>query len=135
MQFLWEHSMNTTTAQTARDCCLIASFALIAGFTSMVICEHELEHAPQLTKAYWPQAELHTAASAAIEFQKDNGRLPYSLDELRAARAGTYLPREFDLKGVMYFRDGGDRPRLSWRDDVHRGVAYCSLDAALHEHC
>jgi hypothetical protein len=127
--------MATTAAQTAREYCLIAGFALIAGFTSMVICEHERERNPQLMKTNWPQAELHVAAAGALEFQKEHGRLPTSLDELRTAQAGTYLPREFDLQGVMYFRDGGGRPRLSWRDDVDRGVAYCSLDAALHEHC
>src|ERR1700739_280400 len=125
--------MSTTAARTARDSIVIVSFALIAGFTSMIICAHE--HAPQLTKADWPQPELRIAASAALAFQKDHGRLPWSLNELRTSQLRKYLPHECDLEGVMYFRDEGGRPRLSWRDDADRDAAYCSLDAALREHC
>ncbi len=113
--------------------CLIASFAIIAGFAAMLICEHE--RSPRLMNTNWPQAGLHAAASAALEFRKDHGRMPYSLDELRSTQDGIYLPRKFDLHGVIYFRDGDGHPRLSWRDDVDHGAAYCSLDAALQEHC
>lgn len=127
--------MSTTAAKTARDYVVIASFALIAGLASMIICSHEREHATQLTKADWPQTELRIAASAALAFQKDHGRLPWSLNELRTSQPRKYLPHEFDLEGVMYFRDEGGRPRLSWRDDADRDAAYCSLDAALREHC
>ena len=127
--------MSTTTAKTVRDYVVIASFALIAGFTSMIICAHEREHASQLRKADWPQPELRIAASAALAFQKDHGRLPYSLNELRTSPPGKYLPYEYDLEGVMYFSDEGGRPRLSWRDNADRGAAYCSLDAALRESC
>ena len=127
--------MVTTAVRTALEYCVIASFALVAGFASMVVCEHVREHAAQLTRADWPQAELRAAASAALAFQHDHGRLPYSLDELRTTRTGAYLPSGFDLKGVLYFRDGDGHQRLSWRDDVDRDVAYCTLDAALRKHC
>ncbi|WP_233889935.1 hypothetical protein [Paraburkholderia flagellata] len=127
--------MVRTAVRTVLELCVIANVALLAGFASMVACEHVPEYAAQLTKDDWPQAELGTAASAALAFQKDHERLPHSLKELRATRAGAYLPRGFDLKGVLYFRDGDGRPRLSWRDDVDRNAAYCTLDAALHRHC
>ncbi|TAM08241.1 MAG: hypothetical protein EPN70_00825 [Paraburkholderia sp.] len=126
--------MSTNAARITRDYVIIAGFAIIAGFTSMLICKHEREHVDQLTKTDWPQAELHTAAVAALAFKRDHGRLPDTLDELRTSQAGTYLPRALDIKGVMYFRDGEGRPRLSWRDD-DGDVAYCSLDAALRERC
>ena len=127
--------MVRTAVRTALEYCVITSFALVAGFASMVVCDHVRERAAQLTKADWPQAGLGAAASAALAFQKDHGRLPDSLDELRTTRSGAYLPRGFDLKGVLYFRDGGGRPRLSWRDDVDREAAYCTLAAALHKDC
>ncbi|HKR46608.1 MAG TPA: hypothetical protein VJU59_44280 [Paraburkholderia sp.] len=121
--------------RTTLEYCVITSFALVAGFASMVVCGHVREHTAQLTATDWPQAGLGAAAAAALAFQEDHGRLPDSLDELRTTRSGPYLPRGFDLKGVLYFRDGGGRPRLSWRDDVDRDAAFCTLDAALHKHC
>jgi len=126
--------MSITAARIARDYVVIATFALIAGFASMVISWHVRERVSQ-QKKNWPQRELRVAASAALAFQKDHGRLPWSLSELSTSQSDKYLPHEFDLKGVMYFRDEGGRPRPSWRDDVERGVAYCSLEAALDEHC
>lgn len=127
--------METTAEKIVRKYGIIAAFTVIAGVTAAFISQAELEHAPALTKDNWPEAELHVAASAALNFKKDQGRLPESLDELRDSPSAQYLPKDFDLKGVMYFRESDGRQRLSWRDDVDGAVAYCSIDAATRERC
>jgi hypothetical protein len=127
--------MTTTAMRTVLQYAVIVAFSLIAGLIAMVVCKQTFGHTCELTKTDWPQPELHTAASAALAFEKDHRRLPFSLDELRSKDVGVYLPPDFDLPGVLYFRAGTDQPRLSWRDDVDSAAAYCSIDAALHERC
>ncbi|MBN3761324.1 hypothetical protein [Burkholderia sp. Ac-20365] len=114
---------------------VIPVMMLASGVVAMIISNVDAATNPAHSDD-WPQAQLTQAATAAIAFKRDQGRLPASLDELRAARAGTYLPKGFDLAGVMYFREGGETPpRLSWRDDVAGLVAYCRLDAAIQKRC
>lgn len=127
--------MATTAAKRTRDYLVIIAFSLIAGLTSMIVCAREREHVSELTDAEQLQKDLRIASLAALAFQNDHGRLPYSLKELRALQSEHYLPNEFALKGVMYFRNDGGRPRLSWRDDAGRSAAYCRLDAALRGTC
>jgi transposase InsO family protein len=86
---------------------VIIALSLIAGLTSMIICAREREHVPELTDAESLQKDLRIAALAALAFQNDQGRRPYSLKELRALQYEHYLPREFALKGVTYFRNDG----------------------------
>jgi hypothetical protein len=127
--------MTTSSMRAALQYAVIIAFSLIAGLIAIVVCRQTLENTVQLTRTEWPRAELHTVAAAALAFEKNHGRLPVSLDELRSKSVGDYLPRDFDLPGVLYFRAGTDKPRLSWRDDVDNTAAYCSIDAALHERC
>ena len=127
--------VTTTAMRAVLQYAVIVAFSLIAGLIAMMVCKLMIEHTSERTKTDWPRAELHIAAAAAVAFEKDHGRLPLSLDELRSQGADIYLPRNFDLPGILYFRAGTDEPRLSWRDDVDSAAAYCCIDAALHERC
>jgi hypothetical protein len=128
--------MALNTSKILRAYGMIPVFAVISGIAATIITSNELSSAfPATTSEVWPQTALHMAASAALAFQHDEGRLPATLDELRLAKR-TYLPKNFALKGTMYFRDDeGKPPRLSWHDDEDNTSAYCRLDAAVHHHC
>lgn len=127
--------MAFNTLKVLRSYGMVPIFAALSGIAATLISSHELSPVSQMAAAQdWPQTELHTAASAALAFRRDEGRLPGSLDELRSAKG--YLPKDFALKGTMYFRDDDGTPsRLSWHDDEDGVSAYCRLDAAVARHC
>ncbi|MFP3637721.1 hypothetical protein [Paraburkholderia sp. SIMBA_054] len=127
--------MAMNTAKFLRKYSVIPVIAIASGVIATVLTNVEAaSSASAAVTESWPQPQLEAAASAALAFRRDEGRLPATLDELRAAKT-PYLPNGFELKGVMYFRDEYDRPRLSWRDDDSGVAAYCPLDAAVHHHC
>jgi hypothetical protein len=128
--------MALNTSKILRTYGMVPVFAVISGIAASIISSNVLSSAyPTTTSEVWPQTELQTAASAALAFQHDEGHLPVTLEELRLAKR-TYLPKNFALKGTMYFRDDdGKPPRLSWHDDEDNASAYCRLDAAVRHHC
>lgn len=111
---------------------LIPTFALLSGAAATAYSHAELKESPAQIGSEWPKAELHQVANAALQYRSAEGHLPSTLADLKATR---YLPKDFDLAGVMYFRDTEGRLRLSWRDDRDGAAAYCSLDSAVREKC
>lgn len=89
--------------------------------------------APQLAQADWPQGERRTAWSAALALKKDQGRRPFSPDDLRIPTSRS--PRDLELPAAPYFRDRAGRPRLTRRDDVDHAAAFRSFDAAMLLRC
>lgn len=124
--------MQLRSSRIVRRYVLLPAFALLSGIAATAYSHAELKDAPGKVLNDWPKVELHQAAQAALQYRAHEGRLPATLSELKSA---SYLPKEFDLPGVMYFRDSEDRPRLSWRDDDDGATAFCSLNAAIHEQC
>ena len=111
---------------------LIPVLALVSGVGGVALSHAELKDSPGKIINDWPKAELHQVAQAALKYRATEGHLPPTLAELQKAQ---YLPNDFSLPGVMYFRDTENRPRLSWHDDQDEAAAYCTLDAAVREHC
>ena len=90
-------TMNVT--KTLRTYGMVPIFAIVSGVAATIISDNELSGAPPATTSEgWLQTEMQTAASAALAFQHDEGRLPATLEELRSAKH-TYLPR--DRKSVV----------------------------------
>ncbi|MGF6440308.1 hypothetical protein [Paraburkholderia youngii] len=124
--------MQFNTQRIVRRYLLIPVLALLSGVGGVAWSHAELKDEPGNVLNDWPKAELHQAAQAALKYRAAEGHLPQTLADLQKAQ---FLPSDFNLPGTMYFRDSESRPRLSWHDDQDGTAAYCSLDAAIREHC